>query len=318
MKSNSWKKFVLIVASAAALSIGVASRAYANELWIFNLPNGQVGVPSGALPPPGVYGSIDNYFALLQSRNDEGKKIQGDTLRALIEFPFVEWVPGMTILGGSYGAALGQPFDYTNYEYMQQRYPGAGNMGLYNTVVEPLILSWMLPDHLFASVNAAFFLPDATTSMADFVKGDLKNGGLPSGNGYASVMPGAAFTWLYNGWDITANFRVVIPLGSTKVNEPRPYNYRTGDQFLGDYTVEKTVGHWNLGVGFSQQNQIQKDTFNGQSAPGTVMKIYTVGPFVGYQFIGGIQVTLLWAHVIAASSTGVSGDGVDLRLQARF
>jgi hypothetical protein len=150
--------------------------------------------------------------------------------------------------------------------------------------------------------------------MTALMKGDLTNGGAPTGNSYATFMPGIGLSWLNNGWNLSADFRIGIPLGSTSAPY---YHYRTGDSFEADYTATKTIGPWSLGFGGSQINQIQKDTFNGQPVAGSVYRNYSVGPVVGYQLKGGVEITALWAHSVLTTG-GVGGDAFDLRLATRF
>ncbi len=299
------------IAASALVSVPAAQAA---ELWVPELPSIQVGLPAGALPPPGVYGQLDNYFAQFVDYSGHGNKLPDAAIDALVEIPTILWVPGITVLGANYAAAIAIPFVYDSYQALQHVTPGPGNLGLFNTALVPAILSWMLPQHFFVRASTVFFLNDATNTMADLVKGNLKNGGAPTGNGYSTFLPDIGISWLNNGWDLSADLRFSVPLGSTTAPG---YNYRTGNIFLGDYTVEKTVGAWTLGFGASQITQIQKDTFNGNTVPASLYRNWSIGPVVGYQFKGGMEVTALWAHSVMTTG-GVGGDAFDLRLTTAF
>ncbi len=311
MKFKSTLLGTVLSMSALALSY---TQAKAVELWPLELPSVLVGLPAGVLPPPGVYGQLDNYFAQFYNYNGRGNKAPDGSIDALVEVPSILWVPGIHILGANYAAAIAIPFDYNSYKALQHNTPGPGNLGLFNTLVAPVMLSWMLPQHFFVRASTSFFLPDASSTMTALVKGDLTNGGAPTGNSYATFMPGVGLSWLNNGWNLSADFRIGIPLGSTSAPN---YHYRTGDSFEADYTATKTIGPWSLGFGGSQINQIQKDTFNGQPVAGSVYRNYSVGPVVGYQLKGGVEITALWAHSVLTTG-GVGGDAFDLRLATRF
>jgi hypothetical protein len=312
MRTKIWASGLIV-----ALTIGSPlsnHQAHAEELWPLDLPSVLVGIPAGVLPPPGVYGQLDNYFAQFYNYNGMGNKATNGAVDALIEIPSVLWVPGIKILGANYAAAVAIPFTYNSYQTLQHATPGPGNLGLFNTLIVPVMLSWMLPEHFLVRASTNFFLDDASSTMTALVKGDLKNGGLPSGNSFSTFMPSIGVSWLNNGWNISADFRFGVPLGSTSAPN---YHYRTGDVFLADYTIAKTFDSWTIGFGASQMNQVQKDTFNGQSVPGSVYRNYSVGPVIGYQLKGGIQITALWAHSVMTTG-GVGGDAFDLRLSTRF
>ncbi|WP_298214553.1 transporter [Acidocella sp.] len=318
------------LAAIAAVTVMQTQMAKANEMWTGELPNIKSATPEGVLPPPGVYGQLDNYFAQFETFDSVGNKIPSASINALIEVPTLLWVPGITVLGANYGVAVAIPFVYNSYQPLQRATPGPGNLGLFNTVIAPAILSWTLSQHLFVSTTAAFLLPDQTNDKLDLYRGSLKNGGAPTGNSYSSFMPSLGLTWMDNGWTLNVGLRVSLTLGPTTseasfyyqnpygaVSWLNGYHYHTGDFFVGDYTLTKTFGAWSFGGAIFNSFQLQKDTLNGQPVPGSIYRSFSIGPVIGYQFKSGMGITALWGHSVTTNN-GVGGDAFDLRLTTRF
>jgi hypothetical protein len=318
------KLFTSTMTFAMAGSIVTATAAKAEELWDPYLRGVFEGVPAGALPPPGVYGELDNYWTSYSMYGQPfgreqgygaGSKVPGTHLSALVEVPAVLWVPGIKILGGDYGAVIAQPFDYTSFQPFQHAFGGGGgNMGIYNTILVPGMLSWSLPHHIYARVGLTVLFDDASTTMADLNKGKLTNGGAPSGNGYTTMQPDLGFSWLSNGWNVSVGTHYAVPVTSDHYNGN---SYHSAAEFAADYTVTKTIGKWTLGVGGEQENQFGKDTFNGAPVPQSQTSNYAVGPIVGYEFAGGVGVTAYWNHSFATRND-VAGDFFNVRLTTRF
>jgi hypothetical protein len=263
------------------------------------------------LPPPGVYGVLDNYWANFAFHGSNGDKIAGGGLSLLVEVPIVLWVPGIKILGADYAAAFAQPFDYTSSPGLSGT-TGGGNWGTFNTILIPGQLSWTLGDlHLKAGFE--IYLPDASSTMADLLNGHLKNGGLPSGNGYAAVQPDLGISWMKDGWNLSADLHLTIPVtAGTATN----YRYRSGNEFAADYTAAKTTGKWSLGLGLHQENQLNADTLNGHTVAHSVATNFGAGPMAGYQFTR-IGVVAVWNHDIHTRND-VGGDFFNLRFVVPF
>ncbi|WP_234730027.1 SphA family protein [Acidocella facilis] len=303
---------VTILAMATVLTFA-ATEARAEELWDPYLRGVSAGQPAGALPPPGVYGELDNYLAEYSDYNSSGNKIPGTHLTALVEVPIVLWVPGIKILGANYAAAIGQPFDYTSFQPFQHDFGGGGgNLGTYNTVLVPYMLSWSLPHNFFIKNGLTILLPDASSTMNDFYHGKVTNGGAPSGNAFTTIQPDLGVSWLYNGWDVSVGTHFTVNVSSD------PYNdYHSATQFSADYTVTKTIHQWTVGLTGSQENQLNNDSENGVSVPGTKVSNYSIGPVAGYQFANGLGVTFIWNHGFGTRND-VAGDFFDFRLTTAF
>ncbi|MBB5374278.1 SphA family protein [Acidocella aromatica] len=311
-----------LLTSAAALAVAgsvfTATAAKAEELWDPYLRGFGEGIPSGALAPPGFYGELDNYYADYTKYDRNGNSIPGTHLSALVEVPVLIYIPNFKVLGATYGMAIGLPFDYTSYAPTQSEHPGGGNLGMYNTVLIPGALSWQLPHNLFARVSLTVLLPTATNTMSDYFQGNVKNGGVPSGNAFTTFQPDFAVSWLYNGWNVTAAGHVSFNVGDDNNYAGIHGNsYHSTSEFTADYAVTKTMGRWTLGVGGSQANQFSNDTLNGASVANTRVTSYSVGPIVGYEFPGGMSVTAVWNHFVSVHND-VGGDFVDFRFLTAF
>lgn len=305
-----------LLTSAAALAVAgsvfTATAAKAEELWDPYLRGLGEGIPSGALAPPGVYGELDNYYADYTSHDRSGNSIPGTHLTALVEVPVLIYVPNIKVLGATYAMAIGIPFDYTSFTPFQKSTPGGGNLGLYNTVLIPAALSWQLPHNLFARVSLTVLLPTATNTMSDYFQGNVKNGGAPSGNAFTTFQPDFAVSWLYNGWNATVATHVTFNVGDdNNYGGVHGNSYHSTSQFAADYSLTKTIGHWTLGVGGSQENQFSNDTLNGVSVPNTRVTNYSVGPIVGYEFPGGMGVTAVWNHGFGVRNDVGKGTGLE-------
>ncbi len=322
------RKFLCATAAAGFMAMLAPVPASAKEMWDLYLRAVNVGTPAGALPPPGVYGSLNTYFAAFSKYDVQGNKIPNTALDLGVIAPTVLWVPGIRIFDATYAMAVSQAFDYTSFQGQQRvtGHSGPGNLGIYNTLLMPVILSWKLPEHIFLRTGLSIYLPDATNTIVSLNKGDLKNGGLPSGNSFTTIEPDVGISWLYNGWNVSVGTRYGFAVDSTNIPSYHGYSYYTAPEFSADYTITKTISHWTFGLGGSQQVQFSKDTCHCTVAgigyvhgavPGSIVHNYTIGPVFGYQFTGGMNFTMFWNHGFASSSD-IEGDIFDFRLTQKF
>ena len=308
------KKALLLLSVACA---PLCHSAKAMELWDQHVRATDVGEYSGMLPPKGVYFIDNNIYAGFNAFDENSKKIHGTSLTAYINAPILLWSTGLTVLGGSYAVGIAQPFDYTSSAEVG---PGAGNLGLYNTVLVPGIISWNLSP-LFVSAGLSVYLPDGTNNITDLVHGKMNNGGLPSANAFASIEPDLGLTYMFgNGWSASASFHLAFPLGSTTTTVGNAtYDYHSGDLLMGDYTIGKTLGSWTLGVGGATQNQLTHDKQTGTlDAPaGGNVQNYSLSAFASYQFQGGISLAGIYSHGLSTTND-VGGDIFNLRIVTAF
>lgn len=273
------KKILCFTALSGAVAL--AGPALATELWDPHLPGVDIGLAAGALPPEGVYGVMNNYWASYHYYNSKANSVSGTSLEAYVGVPIVLWVPGIKIFGADYAVAIAQPFDYTSIGSGWGLSTGSGNWGLFNTVLVPGQLSWTF-DEFHVLTGVTVYLPTATSTPP---LGRWVRGGLPSGNGYAAVQPDLGLSWLHDGWNVSASLHFPIPITATTAAN---YTYWSGAEFEADYTVTKTIGNWTFGVGAYQVNQLNSDTLNGQNIHNIAQR-FGLGPVLGYQF-GGINI----------------------------
>lgn len=301
-------KLLIIIALNTIILDGHAS---AEELWDPYLRGVNEGVPAGALPPPGVYGVLDNYWTNYKLYNSNGKTIPGTGIASLVEVPIILWVPGIKVLGADYAAAIAEPFDYTSSSGLSGS-SGMGNWGAYNTILIPAQLAWNF-NNLYVKAGVTVYLPTASSTLPDLIDGKLKNGGVPSGNGFTTVQPDLGISWLQSGWNLSANMHLAIPITA---DTARNYKYWSGDEFAADYTIAKSVGKWTFGVGIHQENQLNADTKNGKTVIGSTVTNFGAGPLIGYQF-SEVGVMAEWNHNIYTKND-VAGDFFNLRLVVPF
>ncbi len=289
------KKILGTIAVTGAMVL--AGNASANELWDPHLPGSNIGLAAGALPPPGVYGVLNNYWATYNAYNSKANSIPNTSLQALVEVPIVLWATGYKVLGADYAVAIAQPFDYTSIGSGYGLPTGSGNWGTYNTVVVPGQLAWTF-DEFHVKAGLSIYIPDATSTPAAFVTGKWLKGGLPSGNGFWTIQPDLGLSWLHEGWNISADLHLPIPVSSTTATD---YSYRSGTEFEADYTIAKTINKWTIGLGGYQVSQLNGDTCSGSACPfpasSKISSRFGLGPLVGYQF-GGINVQATLAQSV--------------------
>ena len=297
---------VLLAASIAFFS----QAACAEELWDPHLRGVNEGLAAGALPPPGVYGILDNYWAGYDQYDNHGHKT-GVKLDALVEVPIVLWQTGLKVFGGDYAVALAQPFDYTNLKA-----PGVpasnAHWGSFNTILVPGQISWALPNNFHVSTGLQLYLKDASSSPAH----PPANKGVGSGDGFWTIMPTVGVSWLADGWNLSMD-------GSYSINTPDTNtHYTSGQELAIDYTAAKTIDKWTFGVGLHQENQLTDDSGSGAAAAGCGSKNgcrvtnFGAGPLIGYQF-SGVSVMAEYNHNIYARND-VAGEIYNIRLVAPF
>ena len=166
----------VVLGSLAALAIGgVASSALAMESGTFqNRLNGAtIGLPLGALPPPGLYSGLETAYLGWGGvgPNGTGNQAAHLYLPAIAQAIPLLWVPGWNFLGATYAMSVVQAF----YEFQvlaaspgapfSSTPPGAvlaAGYNMANTTWNPIDLSWNLGGGWFVSLGFNFMGPDGT------------------------------------------------------------------------------------------------------------------------------------------------------------
>ena len=279
------KKLILALFVCLA-AVMVITPAYATETWDPHLHGVDEGLAAGALPPPGVYFINNSYFGpVAPIMGSNGEQVPGLKLFAYVDVPILLWVPGCKFLGADYGVAIAEPFDYVNVMQAHGVAPGliantsGSQWGAFNTIVLPYILSWKIPCDFRVKTALAIGFDDGTSAKSDSF--EAQNVAVaPSSNGYYSFTPEVGISWLHAGWNASVEMFYTFGLK----NDSFLGGYQSGNQFAADYTLTYTCGKWTFGGGAAQEQQLFNDTIAGVDTPGTMARLWTAGPIVGYNF----------------------------------
>jgi len=296
--------------------------ASAEELWDPHLRGVNEGLVAGALPPPGVYGVLDNYWMSYAWHDSKGKQTNLK-LDALVEIPIVLWSTGYKVLGADYAMALAQPFTYTDLKMANNSaLSNNAHWGNFNTILVPAQLSWALPHDFHVKGSLSVYLDDASSSTG---RSAPSGGGAGAGNPYYTLEPGVALTWLHDGWNLGIDLTYAHNFTNSSTNynaSGQKLDYTSGPELAIDYTATKTIGKWTVGIGAHQENQLSSDSGPAAAAAGCGQKNgckvtnYGIGPIVGYQF-EDINVMLTYNHNIYTEND-FAGDMFNIRLLKAF
>jgi hypothetical protein len=205
-----------IYGSIAAAALFTASGAFAAEPGDFqeNLRGATIGIPAGALPPPGLYGGLETFVgpngngvgvnsAAEGANAGHGLSVFGEAIA-----PSLLWSTGWNLFGGNIGFVVVQPF-FTVAGLQTNCTPiavgcagsapiafgtGAGAFfeNVHNTNWQ-VIDSWNWHNGWFTSLSFAVQGPD----------GSQYNGTL--NQDYWSFSPGAAISYLDKNWKVSVN-----------------------------------------------------------------------------------------------------------------
>jgi hypothetical protein len=265
--------------------------AVALESIVPYLPGVSVGVPVGALPPPGLYFSQSYSVFDIELKDNRGRAT-GIKISDLGIAPQLLWVVPDKVLGATYGAFVVQPFRRAGTDVGGQ---SLNDFGPINTIFSPINLSWNLGSGLFVSAGISLY-----TATWDWNRFSSNN----SGNNYWTVEPGVGISYLADGWNLSAH--ALIDFNSrNNVNK-----YQSGNVFVLDYTVVKTFGKWDFGLGGTLIEQLSDDKIDGIVTPairgirgrGGLARSLNIGPVIGYDF-GDLAVKAYFLKEIYADNT---------------
>ena len=237
------------------------------------VPGATTGIPVGALPPPGLAAGNDDYVVFGEVRDGAGNRVPikvtnwSTNVSLLYASPF-------HILGAQYGAGLVEILADHQVDATEIGGRSTGSTGLFNTILEPLILSWNLKNGVFVSIGQTFYLPDGEFHQLDGVRSQTSYA-----NGYWTYEPSLAISYLKNGWDFTANNLYDINA------ENHHTNYQSGDLYYVDLTAVKTIGNLSAGLIGNYTQQTGDDKHDGATVgDGNRVQHVMLGPLLGYRF----------------------------------
>ena len=228
--------FVLMAGHAYAAATG-SSPEY---------PEGNtLGLPTGALPPPGVYITFKPSYAQSRSTNAAGH-FTGAHAEVFGATGSIAYIPGIKILGANYGMFI-RSIGSLNVSLTTP--PKAGSktfnrVGLVDTEFVPVSLSWPLGHHLFVNGEFGFYPPDGQYSKTAVVN---------NGQNHWTIEPDASISYLPPGYQFTIH-------GTIDKNFENPHtHYTNGDTVDFDFTAMKLFGRFGFGPVSYYYKQITAD-----------------------------------------------------------
>ena len=229
-------------AVTALAMISCVSNVFAVELGdLTNYVRGSTqGLPLGASPPPGLYGSFSLGATGLGSSPGVGNQATGFATNPVFGFgQSLLWVPGWTFFGASYSAGISQG-EFFGLSASSVNLPFAASQingpELINTNFTPINLSWKLTPNWFFAAAFTVVAPDGSQWASKVTDVNIN----PD---YWTFAPGAALSYLDANWLLSANFRYDINTASRGVTLGAPFlgpaasGYTSGNELFGDLTA---------------------------------------------------------------------------------
>lgn len=290
------RKILFSVATATALLNSVSAHAHEPGTPTIMPTGASIGVPVGANPPPGLYYSNRNeYFTGEVYNGDVALPIDIDVRASAQQF---HWVPGNTILGGTYRAMVLMPIVWADQNSSGVE---SDQFALGDMTISPLNLSWMVAPGVFVQSGISFGLPTGEFSTA--------TGSLNTGTNAFSTGFDVGFSYLNDGWNLSAHANYFI------YGENPDTDYRSGQELLINWTAMKDIGGLKIGPVGYWRKQMTDDRNDGSFYGGTISgRAEQVGLGIGVskQF-GPVEVNLNYVHDFKVENT-LGGDKVLLNL----
>lgn len=252
----------------------------------WTMPPGVVIGSTAAAPPPGLY-SFDQLYTIQATLTGPGGT--ANTPIHLVSAALgLMWSPGWDVLGGKYTAVVVQPFTVANAGAPLDSH----RSGMHNTNLSPVAISWKVGDGLFVKAGLGIAVPDGTI--------DGPTGLSNIGNPWWTFQPSVVFSYLKDGWNVTANFSEEFNTASTKTD------YKTGNILHADVNVLKSFGKWTVGPIATYVGQVTGDrssSYYHDTVLTDRFNVISVGPFVGYNF-GSASVNVWGTKDINTNASG--------------
>ncbi len=327
----------IVLGGIAALAIGgVAGSASAMESGTFqNRLNGAtIGLPLGALPPPGLYTGLETaYLGMLGSSGPSTGNYASGTgaginLPAIAQAVPLLYVPGWNFLGASY--AMSVVFAFYNNNGCANGFGGGncstnpfsgssngvGAGGGYvtaNPTWNPITLSWNLGGGLFVSAGFNFMAPLGTRIT-----------GTPNPD-YWTLEPTFAVSYLANNWVLSGNFFYDINTASAGTCCLVNNTITSGNALYGDLTAAYKFGKWEIGPVAYFEVQTTSDTGSGCNLPGVFgsptacarYQSFALGGLVGYDF-GPVDLQVWVTDQLVGNNSPAGAGSIDVWTRLGF
>jgi hypothetical protein len=301
---------ILRVVAFGALGLtvcGTAGDAFAEESIFPYLPGATLGIPAGALPPPGFY--VDEKFFVFNYvlHNGSGNvAFPTVKIREVNEDTTLLWVPGWKVLGADYGAFFVQPYRSATTSVTGL---GAGDSRTFagdmiNPVLSPVNLSWNLGEGWHVSTGFTYY-PGAYSWKTGTPNILPITNAINAGRNYDTFESSFAASYLAGGWNLTLH--ALIDFNDTNTAN----NYHSGTTFLMDYTATRKFGEFDFGVVGTVIQQLENDTQNGAvvttATPGVLgygnkASSFSIGPSIGYEW-NKVHFSMQWTDWVYAKNT---------------
>jgi hypothetical protein len=306
------------------------------QLHAQHYPTGVQGIKAGSLPGPGFTVEDDNsfYFAdrLPGFNGTFDYRDSGFSTFSYVQAPRLTWMSSWKMLGANYGAAIRVPVEFKETKFIVEPLTGpvhlkSDQFGLADIEVQPVLLAWHLK-HFDFSTGYSFWAPTGDYDQNRFFAENI-------GDGYwtHSFMLGVTWypdsdkTWaisVLNHYDI--NTRQYSTLEYVPPTQSNPLGIGSFDTTLGDiysleWSVSKTIDHFDLGLTGYYQQQItdtQNPGPNGPTWKGEHLHIAGIGPEIGYTIPKwGLSASLRYAYEFSALDH-TQGNLINLTIKKTF
>ncbi len=243
------------------------------------LPGATTGVPVGFLPPPGLYATEDNYVVFGDVRGNNGQVVRVHVTNSSFSVATL-WSSPYHLLGAQYGAGVVQISAYHQVDSTSVGGSSTASFGLFNTILEPILLAWPLGNGVSVSTGQSIYLPNG-----EFHHSGTARLQTSYANAFWTYEPSVGVSYLGHGWNLTANniFDVNTKDGET--------DYKSGNVYYLDLTAVKTIGKLSFGLIGDYTQQVSDDYQRGKRvADGNRAQHVMLGPLLSYK-AGPVLVT---------------------------
>jgi len=285
-----WKTFIAgtVLAIAAAMTATVAG---AREPGVPpSVPPGNtLGLPIGASPPPGFYLNSLSSTNSLTLKDASGNSVGADVTLSDTAVQLM-WVPGIKLFGGDYKAFILQPLLNIDQDSTFAPVASGSKLGLGNTEIHPIDISWALGGGHFVSAGFSVFAPTGYWSASAPVN--------TAGN-FWTFAPSLGYSYLNDGWNTSIHLQYFTNTRN------KTSKYRSGNEVLVNVTAMKDLGGFSLGPIAYYRKQLQADSNGGTMYGGTVAgKAEQLALGLGYAGrVGAANVNVNLTHDVMAKNT---------------